>query len=73
MEWPEMERKVMDDGHCPADWLSKSTSGPDRWVICMSDGLIQHCLETADRLLEAFALLVKELHAKEHESGDNAA
>ncbi len=68
LEWPEDTRAAFEERiqkrEWPADWFDKATSGDAVWVFYMSDTFIDHCLASADMLLESFALLTKELFNK---------
>lgn len=62
-EWPVEERtafkKRLDDGTWPMTWFSSASSGSEPWIFYLTDDFIDHCLETADKVLTAFGQFIQ--------------
>lgn len=63
MEWPENERTNFQNRIAtekwPTTWFSQATSGGDPWVFYMTQEFIDHCHESANKLIDAFGCLIK--------------
>ena len=64
-EWPIIERRKFDkriiDARWPDDWFSKATSDKEPWAFYITDTFVAHCLETMDKVIEAFGILARDL------------
>ncbi len=65
-EWPVMERSKFDrritDARWPNNWFSKATSNKETWVFYITDTFICHCLDTVDKVIDAFGLFGRNFH-----------
>jgi len=62
-EWPVEERNKfwsrIQNEHWPDNWLNRSTSGGETWIIYLTSDFIQHCIKTIERVIEALARFAK--------------
>ena len=62
-EWPLDERRKFKqqivERKWPVAWFSSATSGSEPWVFYLTDEFIDHCLETADKVLTAFGQFIR--------------
>ena len=63
LEWPTAVRQKFQArivaAAWPADWFSSATTDGMPWMFYMSQGFIDHCINTADKILEAFSRLIE--------------
>jgi len=62
-EWPISDRmkfeKRIKDARWPDDWFSKAVSNKEPWAFYITDSFIDHCLGTADKIIEAFGTFAR--------------
>jgi hypothetical protein len=69
LEWPADDRRgfaarITQEGW-PAAWFKTSSQGDETWIFYMSSEFIDECLQTFEKVLDAFSELVKK-HVAEH-------
>ena len=63
-EWPVVERarfwSRIQNENWPTNWLEKSTSGGEPWIIYLSGEFIQYCVKTIEQLIDSLGKFVVE-------------
>jgi len=63
-EWPVEERSRfwnrIQNESWPTNWLEKSTSGGEPWIIYLSGEFIQHCVKTIELIIDSLGKFVCE-------------